>query len=49
MVRRVRYTDWHRVERALGAVARRVSELEAGGWSAQPCLTGEQSLSLTSR
>jgi hypothetical protein len=32
VVSRVRYTDWHRVERALGAVARRVSELEAGGW-----------------
>jgi hypothetical protein len=28
----VHYTDWHRVERALGAVERRVSELEAGGW-----------------
>ncbi len=32
VVRRVRYTDWHRVERALGAVERLVSELEAGGW-----------------
>jgi len=32
VVRRVRYTDWHRVERALGAIERRVSELEAGGW-----------------
>ena len=32
VVSRVRYTDWHRVERALGAIARRVSELEAGGW-----------------
>jgi hypothetical protein len=28
----VLYTDWHRVERALLAVSRRVSELEAGGW-----------------
>jgi len=28
----VLYTDWHRVERALSAVTRRVSELEAGGW-----------------
>ncbi len=28
----VRYTDWHRVERALGAIAQRVSEMEAGGW-----------------
>jgi hypothetical protein len=32
VVSRVLYTDWHRVERALNAVARRVSELEAGGW-----------------
>jgi hypothetical protein len=33
VVRHVRYTDWHRVERALSAIARRVSELEARGWS----------------
>ena len=32
VVSRVLYTDWHRVERALGAIARRISELEAGGW-----------------
>ena len=32
VVSRVHYTDWHRVERALGAVERLVSELEAGGW-----------------
>ena len=32
VVSRVLYTDWHRVERALNAVTRRVSELEAGGW-----------------
>ena len=32
VVSRVRYTDWHRVERALAQVARRVSELEARGW-----------------
>jgi hypothetical protein len=32
VVSRVLYTDWHRVERALSAVTRRVSELEAGGW-----------------
>jgi hypothetical protein len=32
VVSRVLYTDWHRVERALLAVTRRVSELEAGGW-----------------
>ena len=32
VVSRVRYTDWHRVERALAGIARRVSELEARGW-----------------
>jgi hypothetical protein len=32
VVRRVCYTDWHRVERALSTIERRVSELEAGGW-----------------
>jgi hypothetical protein len=36
VVSRVLYTDWHRVERALNAVARRVSELEAGGWRSLP-------------
>ena len=32
VVRRVHYTDWHRVERALSAITRRVSELEEAGW-----------------
>ncbi len=32
IVRRVHYTDWHRVERALFSMRRRVSELEAAGW-----------------
>ncbi len=32
VVSRVLYTDWHRVERALSAIARRVSELESHGW-----------------
>lgn len=36
VVSRVRYTDWHRVERALDAITRRVSELEASGWRALP-------------
>jgi hypothetical protein len=36
VVSRVLYTDWHRVERALSAVTRRVSELEAGGWRSLP-------------
>lgn len=32
VVRRIHYTDWHRVERALSAIRRRVSELEDAGW-----------------
>ena len=32
IVRCVHYTDWHRVERALSAIRRRVSELEDAGW-----------------
>lgn len=32
IVRQVRYTDWHRVERALSAFMQRVSELERDGW-----------------
>ena len=32
IVRRVHYTDWHRVERALTAIRTRVSELEEAGW-----------------
>jgi hypothetical protein len=32
VVSRVRVTDWHRVERALSAIRRRVSELEQAGW-----------------
>ncbi|HTH03830.1 MAG TPA: hypothetical protein VL882_26320 [Vicinamibacterales bacterium] len=34
VVSRVRYTDWHRVERALDSINRRISELEARGWKA---------------
>ena len=34
IVRRVHYTDWHRVERALSSIRRRVSELEDAGWHA---------------
>lgn len=33
VVRHVRYTDWHRVERALTVFTRRVSELERAGWT----------------
>jgi predicted ATP-dependent endonuclease of OLD family len=32
VVRRVRYTDWHRVERALAGIDMRVHDLEARGW-----------------
>jgi hypothetical protein len=28
----VRYTDWHRVERAFGRLEREVSTLQAEGW-----------------
>ncbi len=33
VMRRVRYTEWHRVERALGSLAREVSALEDAGWT----------------
>jgi len=32
VVRRKRYSDWHRVERALNAMEREVGELELQGW-----------------
>lgn len=32
VVRRIRYDDWHRVERALLTMSARVIELEEGGW-----------------
>ena len=32
VVRETRYFDWHRVERALGAIEREVAKLEAQGW-----------------
>jgi len=32
VVRQACYTDWHRVERALGWIEREVGELEARGW-----------------
>jgi hypothetical protein len=32
VVRRVHYTDWHRVERAVLMMSRQVSELEDNGW-----------------
>lgn len=33
VVERVRYTDWHRVERALTVIEDEVSELEELGWA----------------
>jgi hypothetical protein len=32
IVRQSQYRDWHRVERALGAIEREVGELVAQGW-----------------
>ena len=32
VLRRSRYTDWHRVERALAAIEREVEALTEGGW-----------------
>ena len=36
VTRRVCYTDWHRVERAITSFALRVMELEKRGWSERP-------------
>jgi hypothetical protein len=33
ILRRICYTDWHRVERALVTLALEVSDLEHGGWT----------------
>jgi hypothetical protein len=32
VIRRLCYTDWHRVERALDAIAHEVEALEQDGW-----------------
>lgn len=39
VLRRVCYTDWHRVERALTLIAIQVSDLKANGWreTLSPC------------
>ena len=38
LVRQVRYTDWHRVERALTVITRQVRALEQAGWElGEPC------------
>ena len=33
IVRRKRFTDWHRVERALSRVALEIAELQSDGWT----------------
>jgi len=35
ILKQVRYTDWHRVERALSIFHLQIGELEGRGWSAQ--------------
>jgi hypothetical protein len=32
IVRQSRYTDWHRVERALSAMSEQIGQLEREGW-----------------
>ena len=34
VVRRMHYSDWHRVERAVDAIEREMRDLEARGWRA---------------
>ena len=36
VLRSSRYSDWHRVERARGAIEREVGELELRGWRPSP-------------
>jgi hypothetical protein len=36
VVRRQRFTDWHRVERALTRVALEIAELQNAGWTLRP-------------
>lgn len=36
VLKHVRYTDWHRVERALNMFHLQIDELEHNGWSAGP-------------
>jgi hypothetical protein len=36
VVRRQRYTDWHRVERALNRFALEVADLQDCGWTLRP-------------
>jgi len=36
VLKHVRYTDWHRVERALNMFNLQIDELESRGWSSPP-------------
>ena len=40
VVRQILYTDWHRVERALGSIEREVGDLEAQGWRTAAIVDG---------
>ena len=42
VLRRTRYSDWHRVERAVSAIEREMDELEARGWRAAGEETGDR-------
>ena len=44
VVRQAQYRDWHRLERALGAIEREVGELVAQGW--QPAGEGPSTRSV---
>lgn len=48
IVRQSRYSDWHRVERAVSAIERQVGELEAQGWQTTASSRGlmDQSMNL---
>jgi hypothetical protein len=48
VVRRTCYSDWHRVERAIGTLEREVSNLEAQGWQPTP-VGGSESTQSTNR
>jgi hypothetical protein len=48
VVRQSRYTDWHRVERAVSAIEREVRRLQSRGWlpSGESAQAGVQSTNL---
>ena len=41
VVRRACYSDWHRLERAMNAMEREVSELIANGWTVSASVVDE--------